>query len=116
MTCLKRIASWIGGGKHQHWTAQGSMRRFVVVTVTAIGLIILGSAPAEAAGFGVVKTGGALLRVRADTNTNSQILKRLKSGTRVKMTCHQMGQVVSGTFGRSNIWDRLSTGGYVPDS
>jgi surface antigen len=43
-------------------------------------------------------------------------LRLLSNGAKVKIKCQTYGQTVTGTFGTSNVWNRIDGGGYVTDT
>jgi surface antigen len=43
-------------------------------------------------------------------------LRLLSNGAKVKIKCQTYGQTVTGTFGTSNVWNRIVGGGYVTDT
>ena len=64
---------------------------------------------------GTVNTAGAALNVRSGPGTSYSIADSLADGTGVSISCQTTGTSVSGTYGTSNIWNRIGAGRYVPD-
>ena len=64
---------------------------------------------------GTVNTAGAPLNVRSGPGTSYSIADSLADGTGVSISCQTTGTSVSGTYGTSNIWNRIGAGRYVPD-
>lgn len=64
---------------------------------------------------GTVNTAGAPLNVRSGPGTSYGIAGSLADGTGVNISCQTTGTSVSGTYGTSNIWNRIGAGRYVPD-
>jgi hypothetical protein len=65
---------------------------------------------------GTVNTAGANLNVRSGPGTSYSIVDSLADGTGVNISCQTTGTSVSGTYGTSNIWDKIGSGRYVPDA
>lgn len=65
---------------------------------------------------GLVNTGGSNLNVRSGPGTSYSIVGTVADGTFVKITCQISGTSVTGTYGTSSWWDKLSTGGYIADA
>jgi hypothetical protein len=65
---------------------------------------------------GTVNTAGANLNVRSGPGTSHSIVGSLADGAGVNIICQTTGTSVSGTYGTSNIWDRIGSGRYVPDA
>jgi surface antigen len=83
----------------------------------AIGLSVVagGAAIAEAAS-GTVRTAGASLSVRQGPGTGFAKVGILSKGAKVNIICQTYGSTVKGTYGTSNIWDKVGTGRYVSDA
>ena len=64
---------------------------------------------------GRINTSGLNLTVRRGATTSSTALGSVADGTFVTITCQQVGQSVSGTYGTSTLWDKIGTG-YVADA
>jgi len=62
-----------------------------------------------------INTAGAPLTVRAGATTTSAAVGAVADGAYVTIRCQQRGQTVSGTYGSSNLWDRIGSG-YVADA
>ncbi len=65
---------------------------------------------------GTVSTAGAPLNVRSGPGTTYSIVGTLANGTKVTISCQTTGTTVTGTYGTSNIWNKIGTGRYVPDA
>lgn len=92
----------------------------VASTLVLTGVTAPAAMSAEDSGprWAVVNTeSGAPLRYRTHPNTgpSSEIKGRLRDGAHLQIFCHVRGETVSGTYGRSDIWDRTRSGYYVPD-
>jgi hypothetical protein len=64
---------------------------------------------------GRVNTAGADLTVRAGTSSTTAAVGSVHDGATVTITCQKHGQTVSGTYGSSSLWDKIS-GGYIADA
>jgi hypothetical protein len=85
-----------------------------VVAVAALGTLV-GTAPGALAASGTVKGTGGCLAVRTGPATGSQQTRCLPDGTSVNIVCQTSGDSVNGNWGRTNVWDRFSDGGYASD-
>jgi hypothetical protein len=63
---------------------------------------------------GRVNTAGAPLTIRSSASTSGTPIGSLADGAYFAMSCQKRGQSVSGTYGTSNLWDKVQ-GGYVAD-
>ena len=57
---------------------------------------------------GTIKTSGGALRVRSAPNTNSSVVGSVANGSQVDLFCYRRGQKVTGTYGTSDIWNKIS--------
>ncbi|MEV4493108.1 peptidoglycan DD-metalloendopeptidase family protein [Micromonospora coxensis] len=67
-------------------------------------------------GSGTVNTAGANLTVRSGPGTGHDAVGTVADGTRVTIYCQTTGTSVTGTYGTSNIWDRIGSGRYIADA
>jgi murein DD-endopeptidase MepM/ murein hydrolase activator NlpD len=65
---------------------------------------------------GTVNTSGANLNVRSGPSTSYAIVDSLADGTRVSIQCQTTGQSITGTYGTSNLWNRIGSGRFIPDA
>ena len=65
---------------------------------------------------GTVNTSGANLNVRSGPSTNYSIVGSLADGTQVTIYCQIAGQSITGTYGTSNLCNRIGSGRYIPDA
>lgn len=65
---------------------------------------------------GRVDTAGAPLTVRSGPSTSSSAVGTVADGATVTISCQTTGTSVTGTFGTSNIWDRIGSGRYIADA
>lgn len=61
-------------------------------------------------------TSGANLNVRSGPGTSFSIVDSLADGADVTISCQTTGTSITGTYGTSNIWDKIGAGKYVPDA
>ncbi|WDZ84956.1 peptidoglycan DD-metalloendopeptidase family protein [Micromonospora cathayae] len=67
-------------------------------------------------GNGTVNTSGTALTVRSGPGTGYTAVGTVADGTRVTIQCQTTGTSVTGTYGTSNIWDRIGSGRYIADA
>lgn len=67
---------------------------------------------------GTVNTSGANLNVRSGPGTNYSIVGSLADGTRVTIYCQKRGETITGTYGTSSLWNKISStyNRYIPDA
>jgi len=66
--------------------------------------------------FGRIDTpSGIALTIRSGPGTSYKAIGSVADGARVSIRCQQTGTRVTGTFGTSNLWDKIGTG-YVSDA
>jgi hypothetical protein len=68
------------------------------------------------AGSGTVNTAGSPLTVRSGPGTGYSAVGTVVDGARVTIACQTTGTTVTGTYGTSNIWDRIGSGRFVSDA
>jgi hypothetical protein len=68
------------------------------------------------AATGTVNTAGPPLTVRAGPGTTHADVGSLADGARVTIICQVRGQSVTGTYGTSNLWDKLGERRFVADA
>ena len=67
------------------------------------------------AAVGRVNTAGAALTIRRSATTNSDAIGSVGDGAQVTISCQKRGQSVKGTYGTSDIWDKVG-GGFIADA
>lgn len=88
--------------------------RLVAVALAAIAILALAVSPAAAAATGVVDVAaGNTLTVRSTPSTSGTQIGTLADGQSISLSCYTTGTSVTGTFGTTNRWDKLTSGGYV---
>lgn len=65
---------------------------------------------------GTVNTNGTPLNVRSGPGTSYAVAGSLSDGATVTIQCQTTGTSVSGTYGTSNIWNRIGSGRFIPDA
>ncbi len=68
-----------------------------------------GSAP------GRVNTAGVALTIRSGASSTSTAVGTVADGTNVTIRCQKRGESITGTYGTSNLWDKIGTG-YISDA
>ena len=81
--------------------------------VAALSLTLI-VAPAADAAPGTVVSGGA--NVTSGPGTSFGVIRSLAAGTAVSFSCYATGTAVKGPYGTETVWDRLDSGGFVPDA
>jgi surface antigen len=89
--------------------------RLAVASVVGLGTVA-GIAVAADAATGTVKTSGTSLSVRKGPGTGYAKVGTLAKGTKVNIICQTTGSSVKGTYGTSNIWDKIGTGRFISDA
>ncbi|MEV7231821.1 MULTISPECIES: peptidoglycan DD-metalloendopeptidase family protein [Polymorphospora] len=65
---------------------------------------------------GTVRTAGTPLTVRSGPGTGYASVGTLATGTNVTIHCQTTGTSVTGTYGTSNIWNRIGSGRFIADA
>ncbi|MGA6166196.1 hypothetical protein [Amycolatopsis magusensis] len=65
---------------------------------------------------GTVKTAGDPMNVRASGSTTAAIKGLAANNAKVLIECYVAGETVTGTYGTSNIWNRIGPGHYISDT
>ena len=63
-----------------------------------------------------MNTAGTPLTVRSGPGTGYSVGRHRRRRHRVTIHCQTTGTTVTGTYGTSNIWDRIGTGRYIADA
>lgn len=64
---------------------------------------------------GRVNTSGGALTVRQSASTGAAAVGSVSDGAHVTITCQKRAQTVNGTYGSSNLWDKIG-GGFIADA
>lgn len=67
-------------------------------------------------GSGIVGTPSSSLNVRSGPGTSYAVVGSVADGATVSIYCQAVGTTVTGTYGTSNIWNRIGTNRYVSDA
>jgi hypothetical protein len=67
-------------------------------------------------GHGTVNTAGSPLTVRSGPGTGYSAVGTVNDGAGVTIYCQTTGTTVTGTYGTSNIWDRIGSGRFISDA
>ncbi|CAO3572730.1 unnamed protein product [Mortierella alpina] len=89
----------------------------MILLPLSFGLIALvaSTAATQAALSGTVQIKRPSLNIHSAPFTTAPIVGSLKNGERVVLECNVKGSNVTGTFGTSDLWDRIK-GGYITDT
>ncbi|WP_052593564.1 CHAP domain-containing protein [Luteipulveratus mongoliensis] len=88
----------------------------VGLTMALAGGGALAVASQSDAAPGKVHTASSSLTVRSGPSAGAKAVGSLKKGAKVDIKCQTYGTTVKGTYGTSNVWDRIGTGRYVSDA
>jgi cell wall-associated NlpC family hydrolase len=97
-------------------------RRLMIAVATAAFVavpLVTGLAANAASATGTVNTTGnpgPALTVRAQPTAASAAVGRRSDGATITIVCQTYGQQVTGTYGTTTIWDKVTSGGYVSDA
>jgi flagellar protein FlgJ len=83
----------------------------IPATAVALGLGVDAAHAATAAA--TVQVSSGTLNVRSAASTSSSIVRSLRNGNAIDITCKVTGQWINGSLRSTSQWDRLATGGYV---
>lgn len=87
----------------------------VVVAIPAVALAV-GTGVANASATGTVTTSGGALAERSAPTTSASEPGSLADGASVTISCQTYGQTITGHYGTSQVWDKLSNGDFVSDT
>jgi surface antigen len=92
------------------------IRRGGLLAAVSAGTIMLAGTAANAA-TGTVHTSGVALTVRSGAGTGYGSVGSVANGAAVTISCQTRGTTVTGTYGTSGVWDKItSPAGYVSDA
>ena len=63
-----------------------------------------------------INTAGGDLQVRSGPGTGYKPVRKIADDAPVTISCQVYGTTVKGTYGTSNVWDRIGSGQYVADA
>lgn len=96
------------------WLRRGLQSVGAAVTASAAAVFLLVS-PAAAATGTVHTDSGASVNVRSGPHTSSSIVGSVADGATITFSCQAHGDTVTGKYGTSDLWDKISSG-YVSDT
>lgn len=91
-------------------------RRLAIAAVLVTTASATGAQAAQAQNGYHINTAGANLTVRSGPGTGYSATGSIADGHPVDISCQAYGSTVSGTYGTSNVWDKIGAGRYVADS
>ncbi|WP_329255319.1 CHAP domain-containing protein [Actinoallomurus sp. NBC_01490] len=92
------------------------IKRSGLLAAMSAGAVMLGATAADAA-TGTVNTSGTALSVRSGAGTSYPTVGSVADGKSVTITCQTRGTTITGTYGTSSVWDKItSPAGYVTDA
>lgn len=89
--------------------------RLAVVATVALGVLMVGAVAANAA-MGKVRTQSTPLIVRSGPGTGFEAVDSVAKGSTIEILCQTKGTRVKGTYGATNVWNKLGEGRYVSDA
>ncbi|GIG61698.1 hypothetical protein Lfu02_60700 [Longispora fulva] len=89
--------------------------RLGIVGAVLTAVVTLTAGTAFAASGTVHTDSGVAVTVRSGPHVSSSAVGSVASGASVNITCQTYGDTVTGKYGTSNIWDKISTG-YITDT
>jgi len=89
--------------------------RALVVAAVAVTALVATAGTASATSY-TVNTAGSPLTVRSAPGAWSTAWGSVSDGASVNVQCQVHGSTVSGTYGTSDVWDQLASGGFVSDT
>ncbi len=87
----------------------------LALAAAGAGLVVAPVA-AQAAGVSATVEVRTTLKLRSGPSLASKVVGSLRNKQKVTAVCSVAGQSVRGSVRTTNLWDRLSTGGYVTDA
>ncbi|WP_133847728.1 hypothetical protein [Labedaea rhizosphaerae] len=87
----------------------------VLASGAALALLTVFTGSAAAATGTVHTDSGASVNVHSGPYTSSSVTGSVANGATVTITCQTHGDTVTGKYGTSDIWDKISTG-YITDT
>jgi hypothetical protein len=89
--------------------------RPLVVAAVAFTALVATAGTASATSY-TVNTAGSPLTVRSAPGAWSTAWGSVSDGSSVNVQCQVHGSTASGTYGTSDVWDQLASGGFVSDT
>lgn len=88
---------------------------FLVLVLAALGAVATVSPAYADVTVRVSVPSGLPLNIRSSPSVGASVIGSLANGTAVSIRCYSRGDWVDGIGGSTNVWDRLSGGGWVSD-
>ncbi len=114
-----QVRSWLVG---RNGLSSNTLYNFHHFSATAKGIVkgkfAQSGSGTSNGGAGVsarVNTSGAALTIRASATSNAAATGSVADGAFVTISCQKTGQSITGTYGTSTLWDKIS-GGFVADA
>lgn len=89
--------------------------RTLAIAAAAAAVAVLGTGTAFAASGTVHTDSGESVNVHSGPHTSAAVVASVASGSAVTISCQTHGDTVTGKYGTSDIWDKISTG-YITDT
>lgn len=87
----------------------------VAAVATPVALAVPDASAASKTGTVNTNGTGLPLSVRSKASTSGSVIKQLADGSKVTITCYVRGETVQGVWGATNLWNKVSGGGYISD-
>src|SRR4051812_25206964 len=104
-------------GRHAAPSSHRARRLLLAAPALVMPAIVLalamGVGPAQAGATATVHVSSGNLNVRSAATTNSAIVRPMRNGSVLDISCKVNGQWINGLLRATAQWDRLTTGGYV---
>jgi uncharacterized protein YraI len=94
---------------------RAGLARVAVLGATVATVAVVGASSALAASGTVHTDSGLPVNVHSGPNTSSSVVGSVADGATVTITCQTYGDTVTGKYGTSNVWDKISSG-YITDT
>ena len=92
------------------------MGRRAALLLSTVVVLLAPGVPAFANVAASVNAPGSGLSIRAGGSTYTARIGRLPHGAAVVLVCHIRAQAISGSMRRTDVWNRLPSGGWVSDA
>lgn len=86
-----------------------------VAALATTAMVFLAAGPASAATGTVHTNSGESLTIRSGPHTSSAAVGSVPNGNSITFSCQAHGDTVTGKYGTSDLWDKMSSG-YVSDT
>jgi uncharacterized protein YraI len=89
--------------------------RAVTLLATVATVVVVGTGTALAASGTVHTDSGEAVNVHSGPHTSDAVVGSVANGATVTISCQTYGDTVTGKYGTSDIWDKISSG-YITDT